>query len=411
LTSTNNYPLHSLQNHQWFKLICGASFQELNVIRNLTLAYALAGADCIDVAADPAVIAVAQSALQVAENLADWLKSRGFPPVKKPWLMVSFNDGEDPHFRKAAFDFQQCPTNCWRPCEKVCPVSAIVFQQPILNQSGASQQAYSGIIDSKCYGCGRCLPVCPSSLIYARSYVSTPQAIAPLISDLAIDAIEIHTQIGREADFARLWQSIRGWVNHLKLLAISCPDGVGLISYLAKLQDIISPLPCSLLWQTDGRPMSGDIGAGTTLAAIKLGQKVLETNLTGYVQLAGGTNNYTIPKLRELKLLPPLVGCHLTNHQRSDKIYSPNSINTDPNSATSESDKYIHGVAYGSYARVLLAPIWEKLEAMQNDQVNDQVNIAEPLHLENFPGLLEEALFLARELVTQIKPEDARKTV
>lgn len=401
MTSTNNHPWHSLENHQWFKLICGASFQELNVIRNLTLAYALAGADCIDVAADPAVIAVAQSALQATENLADWLKSRGFPPVKKPWLMVSFNDGEDPHFRKAAFDFEQCPTNCWRPCEKVCPVSAIVFQQPILKQSGTSQQTYSGIIDSKCYGCGRCLPVCPSSLIYSRSYVSTPQAIAPLVSELAIDAIEIHTQIGREDDFARLWQSIGGWVKNLKLLAISCPDGVGLISYLAKLQDIISPLPCPLLWQTDGRPMSGDIGAGTTLAAIKLGQKVLEANLSGYVQLAGGTNHYTIPKLRELELLPSLAGCHSTSNK------PPDLINTHPDADTSDSKQYINGVAYGSYARVLLAPIWEKLEAMQNDQVN----LAEPLHLENFPGLLEEALLLARELVTQIKPEDVRKTV
>jgi Fe-S-cluster-containing hydrogenase component 2 len=401
LTSTNNHPWYSLQNHQWFKLICGASFQELNVIRNLTLAYALAGADCIDMAADPAVIAVAQSALQTAENLTDWLKSRGFPPVKKPWLMVSFNDGEDPHFRKAAFDFQECPTNCWRPCEKVCPVSAIVFQQPILHQSGASQQAYSGIIDSKCYGCGRCLPVCPSSLIYARSYVSTPQAIAPLVSELAIDAIEIHTQIGREDDFARLWQSMGGWVKNLKLLAISCPDGVGLISYLTKLQDIIFPLPCPLLWQTDGRPMSGDIGAGTTLAAIKLGQKVLEANLSGYVQLAGGTNHYTIPKLRELELLPPVADCHLTDNKIADLI------NTHPDACTSNSKQYINGVAYGSYARVLLAPIWEKLEAMQNDQVN----LAEPLHLENFPGLLEEALLLARELVTQIKPEDVKKTV
>lgn len=399
MTSKNNYPWYSLQNHQWFKLICGASFQELNVIRNLTLAYALAGADCIDVAADPAVIAVAQSAFQATENLADWLDSRGFPPVKKPWLMVSFNDGEDPHFRKADFDFQQCPSNCWRPCEKVCPVSAIVFHQPTLSRSGESHQEYSGIIDSKCYGCGRCLPVCPSGLIYARSYVSTPQAIAPFISELAIDAIEIHTQIGREEDFARLWQSIGGWMKNLKLLAISCPDGVGLISYLAKLQDIISPLPCSLLWQTDGRPMSGDIGAGTTLAAIKLGQKVLEANLSGYVQLAGGTNNYTIPKLRELELLPPLDGCHLIDRKSS--------LNMNYSSLASGRGKYINGVAYGSYARVLLAPIWEKLELMENDPVN----VATPLHLENFPGLLEEALLLARQLVTQIKPQNLRNTV
>ncbi|MGL6284607.1 MAG: LdpA C-terminal domain-containing domain [Microcoleaceae cyanobacterium] len=224
-----------------------------------------------------------------------------------------------------------------------------------------------------------------------------------MISELAIDAIEIHTQIGREDDFARLWQSLKGWVKNLKLLAISCPDGVGLISYLAKLQDIISPLPCPLLWQTDGRPMSGDIGAGTTLAAIKLGQKVLETNLFGYVQLAGGTNNYTIPKLRELKLLPALTDYYATEREKQLN----NSININPLSLSARQGKYINGVAYGSYARVLLAPIWQKLEERQNDQVN----LADSLPLENFPGLLEEALLLARELVTQIKPQNIRKTV
>jgi len=33
------------------------------------------------------------------------------------------------------------------------------------------------------------------------------------------------------------------------------------------------PPTLSLIWQTDGRPMSGDIGDGTTIAAVKLGQK------------------------------------------------------------------------------------------------------------------------------------------
>ncbi|NES21231.1 MAG: 4Fe-4S ferredoxin, partial [Symploca sp. SIO3E6] len=63
------YPLHSLREGNWFKLICGASFQHLPAVRNLTLAYALAGVDCIDVAADPAVIEMAQEALQVAGEL------------------------------------------------------------------------------------------------------------------------------------------------------------------------------------------------------------------------------------------------------------------------------------------------------------------------------------------------------
>ena len=53
-------PLKSLENGNWFKLICGASYQHLPDIRNLALVYTLAGADCIDVAADPATIAAAQ---------------------------------------------------------------------------------------------------------------------------------------------------------------------------------------------------------------------------------------------------------------------------------------------------------------------------------------------------------------
>ncbi|NER08760.1 MAG: 4Fe-4S ferredoxin, partial [Okeania sp. SIO3C4] len=55
-------PLISLKKGHWFKLICGASFQHLPTVRNLTLAYTLAGADCIDVAADPAAIASAGQA-------------------------------------------------------------------------------------------------------------------------------------------------------------------------------------------------------------------------------------------------------------------------------------------------------------------------------------------------------------
>ena len=57
------------------------------------------------------------------------------------------------------------------------------------------------------------------------------------------------------------------------------------------------------MWQTDGRPMSGDIGKGTTHAAIRLAQKVLASDVSGYVQLAGGTNQYTALKLKALGLL------------------------------------------------------------------------------------------------------------
>ncbi|MFM8307321.1 MAG: 4Fe-4S ferredoxin, partial [Microcystis aeruginosa] len=45
----NSSPFWSLVAGHWFKLICGASYQDLPTIRNLALTYTIAGADCIDV--------------------------------------------------------------------------------------------------------------------------------------------------------------------------------------------------------------------------------------------------------------------------------------------------------------------------------------------------------------------------
>lgn len=362
-----NHSLHSLREGHWFKLICGASYQHLPAVRNLTLAYTLAGADCIDVAADEAVVAAAQEAIEVAQSLKAEAQQRGFGKNSGglPLLMASLNDGEDPHFRKAEFNPLACPPNCPRPCERVCPADAIAF---------------SGVIDQRCYGCGRCIPICPSQLIIARSYVSTPQT---LINSLpwsnfqakpwqtsGISAIEIHTQVGHLADFQRLWQGIKPVVEQLQVLAISCPDGEGLIDYLHALYDTIHPLPCSLIWQTDGRPMSGDIGAGTTHASIKLAQKVLAARLPGFVQLAGGTNHYTVPKLRAAQLLKANI--------------------------SDQSCPQVAGIAYGSYARVLLSSILDPLEAKPRAE-------ADFPHLEQEPELLWQAVAIAHSLVSQIK--------
>ncbi len=365
------YPLHSLKEGNWFKLICGASFQDLPAIRSLALTYTLAGADCIDVAADPAVITAAQEGIAVAKALAEEGKAKGLSWQGLPWLMVSLNDGEDPHFRKAEFDLTECPSNCPRPCETICPAQAIIFSE--------IEKGFSGVLDSRCYGCGRCLPVCPSQLIVTRAYVSAPTVIAPLIGEMGIDAIEIHTQVGHGKDFQRLWQVIAPWTHQLKVLAISCPDHSELIDYLYYLYELISPLPCSLIWQTDGRPMSGDIGMGTTHAAIKLAQKVLEARLPGYIQLAGGTNHYTVPKLRAMGLLGE------KNKEQHLSSFSQ-----------------VSGVAYGSYARTLLSPILEKLETANCQNLKTDVSF--PTQLENYPDLLWQAVSQAYSLVSQLKP-------
>jgi Fe-S-cluster-containing hydrogenase component 2 len=343
LTATPN-PLRSLQNGNWFKLICGASSQHIPTIRSCAIAYAIAGADCIDLAADPAIILAVKDAI-------DQIQIQ-YPQVN-PWLMVSLNDGEDPHFRKAEFDPLLCPRDCDRPCEKVCPTSAIQFNPE-----------FSGVIDERCYGCGRCLPICPIQSIQARSYIYAPEIIVPTVLNLGIDAIEIHTQIGRSADFAKLWQTLKPNLHLLKLIAVSCPDGPGMVEYLQELNQIISPadLPCAFIWQTDGRPMSGDIGDGATRACIKLGQKVLALGLPGFVQLAGGTNDHTVEKLTQLGLFP-----------------------------AQNNTRHLAGIAYGSYARSQLQSVLSQLEQRQSHQI------------EQHPDLLAESVKIATNLIAPLK--------
>nr|WP_155706771.1 LdpA C-terminal domain-containing domain [Gloeocapsopsis dulcis] len=381
-----------MKEGHWFKLICGASFQHLPAVRNLSLAYTLAGVDCIDVAADPAVIAAAQEGLKVANSLAVDAQQRGFAYQGTPWLMVSLNDGEDPHFRKAEFNPQVCPVACSRPCEKICPAQAIVFDR--------DRDNFSGVVQDLCYGCGRCIPICPSNLIYTRSYVATPNALAPLVLSTGVDAVEIHTQVGRITEFKRLWQGLKPWINRLKLIAISCPDGDGMIEYLWNLHSIIAPLPCPLIWQTDGRPMSGDIGDGTTLAAVKLSQKVLAAGLPGYVQLAGGTNDYTVAKLKAIGLIK---GSGFRS-QESEKVSSNlktsrSSLHSPRRAKPYAPHPSISGIAYGSYARVLLSPILEQLEQTPMNQST----VVSPLRLENNQKLLWQAVKLANSLVSQLK--------
>ncbi len=430
---TNLYsPLRSLEQGNWLKLICGASFGHLPAVRNLTLAYALAGADCIDVAADAAVIGAARAGLQVAKAMAETAKLRGYSSKNtSPWLMVSLNDGEDPHFRKAQFDSTYCPQECPRPCQQICPAQAIVFNR--------ATDEFSGVVTPSCYGCGRCLPICPSQIITTQSYVVKKEAIAPLVLSTGVDAVEIHTQVGRIAEFSQLWTSVQPWVNKLKLVAISCPDGEGLIDYLWSIYKIISPLPCALIWQTDGRQMSGDIGDGTTIATVKLAQKVLAANLPGYVQLAGGTNSYTVPKLRAMGMLkrageaggaggaggageastrtlpltsypsmsylassPSLNHSQTQNSKLKTQNYSQSLNHSQTQNSKLKTQNYSHisGIAYGSYARVLLSPILDRLEKMSMEQNHASSTI----HLEEQPELLWEAVEVAHNLVSLLKP-------
>ncbi|MEO1591287.1 MAG: LdpA C-terminal domain-containing domain [Cyanobacteria bacterium J06632_22] len=324
LAKTATTPLTSLQRGQWIKLICGASYQHLPVIRDLALVYTLAGVDCIDMAADAAVVSAVRRGVEAALSLTDTVPN-GFH--HRPWLMVSLNDGVDPHFRKAVLRPETCATNCSQPCVSVCPTAAV---EPVLGQRPVE------IFAERCYGCGRCLPICPAGVIVSESRQVGVDAIATQLLP-HIDAIEIHTQPGRQSEFDQLWRVLAPAAIKLKLVAVSCPDGPNHLSYLRQIYEILRSSPTELLWQTDGRPMSGDIGAGTTHAAVRLAQTVLNAGLPGYVQLAGGTNAHTVTLLKRQGLLS------LTSR-----------IEDTAAAVVPSETRTVAGVAYGSYARRLV---------------------------------------------------------
>lgn len=307
-------PEAALAHGSWVKWIGGASNHDLQGLEDQAALATLAGAHCLDIAADLGVITA------VKRGIA-WALEQGVP--RRPWLMLSLSDGVDPHFRKAVFDPQLCPSSCPRPCVPVCPALAI---DPSI-----------GVIANRCYGCGRCLEICPLNLIQEQAVKLEGQQLVQLLKQAQPDAIEVHTSPGRSQAFAQLLAAISASELSLSLLAVSCGEGrepgqLALAAYLWQLHGLLTASNWPWLWQLDGRPMSGDIGAGTAHAAVALFERLGPFLPPGLIQLAGGTNADSRRRLLKIQLSPrPARGG-------------------------------IAGIAYGGSARALLQPFLVEAE-------------------------------------------------
>ena len=66
-----------------------------------------------------------------------------------------------------------------------------------------------------------------------------------------------------------------------------------LLKALWERYEILNELDIPLIWQLDGRPMSGDLAPTTSRDAVKLFEKIGSDLPPGLIQLAGGTNEKT----------------------------------------------------------------------------------------------------------------------
>lgn len=366
-------PKIALVEGRWVKLICGASYQDLPRVQALCLAYTLAGVDCIDMSASKAVVTAAEEGVNAAMALAK--RTLGKPLPRRPWLMVSVNDQEDLHFRKASFDPARCPMDCPRPCENICPTQAIPPLDKLTTLTSGGKEGVAH--QDRCYGCGRCLTVCPLGLITANPY---QVEAADVLTSLAgrVDALEIHTNVSSlsafegQDPFDDLCLRIQVSASNLRAISVSFPfmGEAGTASFLQSRSKVFDryfggregeregkegegfsgegDLRRSKLlhiWQTDGRPMSGDIGKGTTLSAVKFGEVVLRSRALPwaspwqggeqqhFLQLAGGTNAYTAEKLA------------------SEGLLSPASLLGSKEEGGNDT-QWVHGLAFGGFARM-----------------------------------------------------------
>ena len=262
---------------KWVKLICGASNEDVLAIEDLCAIYSAAGVDYIDVAAE-------QSIAKAARNGIKW--SKKFFGTS-PGLMISISDGKDIHFRKAKFDPSKCPPNCPRPCEKICPTNAI---------------DNSGIKESKCYGCGRCIKSCPLNLISEYEYNLSKGNLLSTIEEIRPDAIEIHTEINHTDSFKEIVGILKNSDIQLKKISVSCglnqspnfpKEPSDFLQALWERYRILCELNIPLIWQLDGRPMSGDLAPSTGRDVVKLFERIGSHLPPGLIQLAGGTNSTT----------------------------------------------------------------------------------------------------------------------
>jgi len=300
-----------LSRKKCFKLVCGAGNEDAVEVEKLVTLYAKAGANYFDLSAREDVVLAAQRALRNAVPASD---------LGRYLLNVSVGMKGDPHVSKARINADAC-VSCGI-CLETCIHKAVL----------ATDGSYS-INALRCIGCGDCIKTCPEQCITAYSEQKPLREVLPPLVALGIHSIELHAVTDDDAGIDEQWKAVTGVFNGMLSLCIdrSRVSDVQLIGRIKRL--ILERQPYSTIIQADGAPMSGcDDKPETTLQALATAQVVQRAKLPVYLMLSGGTNSKTAELARFFGI-------------------------------------EAHGVALGSYARMIVREWIDRSDFLTNESV------------------------------------------
>lgn len=262
--------LENLQARTVFKLIIGITNFEVDNVRFLAQVYTLAGADIIDVAARPDIVAATSEAISTIQ--------KQFPDIPRPKIMVSLGLEGDPHVGKARIDLGVCRSS--RQCLAVCPEHCI----------GSNR-----IVDyERCTACGLCLDVCPEHAIAIAPAHSSDLA-AQVTAGLAAGAemVELHASDSEDRPLQEAVHTLSTVLNGRYLSVCLGAEGLrspeNIIRQAWQIREIHGP---STMIQAEGLTLYQDGSRASSLQGLALAQALL-AKTSAYILVAGGANYWT----------------------------------------------------------------------------------------------------------------------
>lgn len=261
--------MRALPQRPLCKIISGIGGRDLARVQRLASLYALAGADWLDVALDPAVVEAAMAGLQ-------WAQAHAARPLTMR-IMVSCGLPDDPHVGAALLDTSVCATctGC------VIPELLTCVQRPLAERS------------AQCPACQACIGACPYGAIRVAPALaaSLPQLAACLRAGAT--GVELHVAGASAVAADRALSELLPQLPAGALLSVSVGADVhALGDLLAVCRTAAARQWPAWLVQVEGPAMQTEQGPGDA-QAIALVQELQRLAPDLPIQLAGGCDSET----------------------------------------------------------------------------------------------------------------------